>query len=470
MAARLPTLEYRITRTFKWPWFGTISLLGATVVLFLLAFINIPLTGYETVVTFQNDFNATDLHWFHRFMPFRIPKPGSLCDPHIFKVGDAFTTNYTFYEWSIDSVVKPNAGDSAISYKGIPLTFCDVTSIYADGDIRSWNIDFTVIVTCKKEDMFNVTARTSFSMGLLPGRYSPLLGTVRFFNDGTNDIRGEILDGIIRAAATDVGTRAYNAFVLSNFTTATIISLRSDFAFCPMSIGLAALCSISRPEVVMTYVSAVYNNATIRLFDNSYPIDPVDNPYVLDADLERPFYNLLQAVYAAIRVDLGNPSLNNFILNPSALKGIIYENFPATTYNQNSVSTSSTLYSRWNNPTPELQKYLPVTLSGPAQVQVVYPCRFQQHKPIGSLIVSVLVATLSMFSSAWAVFILVATAFAKRTDPTANRCDGHCSRHRMTVEPSWFDSYNAYGLQPTEYSGHFQGPPTKDYVYAPLTT
>ena len=40
MGMKLPTLEYRITRTFKWPWFGTISLLGATLVIFLLACIN----------------------------------------------------------------------------------------------------------------------------------------------------------------------------------------------------------------------------------------------------------------------------------------------------------------------------------------------------------------------------------------------------------------------------------------------
>jgi hypothetical protein len=254
-----------------------------------------------------------------------------------------------------------------------------------------------------------------------------------------------------------------------------------------MSLGLAALCSISPPKLVITAAAAVYANATILQFDNSYPIDPVDNPYVLDADLERPFYNLLQAVYAAIRIDLGNPSLNNFILNPLALNATIFEKFPTTAYNQDQLSTTSTLYYRWHNPDPGLQKYLPVSVSGPAQVQVVYPCRFQQRKPLGSLIVSVLVATLSMFSSAWAVFILAATAFAKRTDPacvfspliifllaylefSANRCDGHCSRHRMTVEPSWFDSYNAYGLQPTKDSGHFQGPPPKDYVYAPLNT
>jgi hypothetical protein len=184
-----------------------------------------------------------------------------------------------------------------------------------------------------------------------------------------------------------------------------------------MSLGLAALCSISPPKLVITSAATVYPNATILQFDNSYPIDPVDNPYVLDADLERPFSNLLQAVYAAIRIDLGNPSLNNFILNPLALNATIFEKFPVTAYNQDLFSTMSTLYYRWRNPDPSLQKYLPVTVSGPAQIQVVYPCRFQQPKPLGSLIVSVLVATLSMFSSAWAVFILVATAFAKRTDP-----------------------------------------------------
>jgi len=255
-----------------------------------------------------------------------------------------------------------------------------------------------------------------------------------------------------------------------------------------MSLGLATICSISPPKFVITYAAAVYPNATIRLYDSQYPIDPVDNPYVLEADFERPFFNLLQAVYAAIRVDLGNPSFNNFILNPLALNGTIFQSFPVTAYNQDQVSTTSSLYSRWHNPDPELKKYLPVNVSGPAQIQVVYPCRFQQRKPLGPLIVSVLVATLSMFSSAWAAFILAATAFAKRTDPacvffplfttiklayfkfSANRCDGHCSRHRMTVEPSWFDSYNAYGLQSTGGTGHSPEPPPKDYVYAPLNT
>jgi hypothetical protein len=155
----------------------------------------------------------------------------------------------------------------------------------------------------------------------------------------------------------------------------------------------------------------------MKRFESSSPIDPVSNPYLLDADVELPAFNLLQAVYAAIRVDLGNPSLNNFILNPSALNGTIFEKFPVTAYNQDQLSTTSTLYSRWHNPNPDMQKYLPVNVSGPAQMQVAYPCRFQRRKPLGSVIVSVLVATLSMFSSAWAIFIYLATTYAKHTDP-----------------------------------------------------
>ena len=214
-----------------------------------------------------------------------------------------------------------------------------------------------------------------------------------------------------------MGVRVFNAFIGSNYTTATIISLRADFAFCPMSLSVATPCSILPPKFVITHAAAVYANATIQLFDNSYPMDPVRNPYILDANFERPSSNLLQAVYAAIRVDLGNPSLNNFILNPLALNGTIFEHFPVTAYNQDQSSTTSTLYHQWHNPPPNTQRYLPINVSGPAQIQVAYPCRFQQRKPLGSLIISVLVATLSMFSTAWAVFILAATALAKRTDP-----------------------------------------------------
>jgi hypothetical protein len=153
------------------------------------------LAGYETITVFESDFNATQSLWFHRFLPFNVPKSGTLCEGTIFNVGDPLTTNYSFFQWTMDSIIQPNAGQSGILYSSNPLTFCDVTSIYLDGSLLSWSMDFTVIATCLDANLFNVTARASFSIGLLPGRYSPLLGQ-RVASDGAQNLQGEILDGL----------------------------------------------------------------------------------------------------------------------------------------------------------------------------------------------------------------------------------------------------------------------------------
>ena len=153
------------------------------------------LTGYETVTVFESDFNASQTFWFDRFLPFYEPKPGTLCDGHIFNVGDPLTTNYSFFHWNIDSIIVPNAGQSGILYSGVPLTFCDVTTIFVDGSLLSWSIDFTVMSSCVDSNLFNVTSLASFSMSLLPGRYSPLLGVQSTSNGGENIIGG-ILNGL----------------------------------------------------------------------------------------------------------------------------------------------------------------------------------------------------------------------------------------------------------------------------------
>lgn len=207
------TLEYPLTRTFRWRWFTPAALLGAFVVLIFLTLINsrsnhlclprikatnepfpvVPLTGYEIVTLFKDDYNVAETHWFYSFMPFRRHS-GPICDAHLFKLGDSFTTNYTFFYWSIESIIKPNAGKSGVFYTGTPLTSCDVSSIYINGDLHTWNVDFTVVISCKTDDNFPITARTSFSKSFLPGLYQPLLATVRLDNEGIPDFRGVVLD------------------------------------------------------------------------------------------------------------------------------------------------------------------------------------------------------------------------------------------------------------------------------------
>jgi len=438
-------LDYPITRSFSWRWFSPISLAGSFIIIVFLSVVNTALTGYETVTVFESDFNVTQSHWFNNgFLSFHQPKPGTLCDTHVFNVGDPLTTNYSFFQWSMDSIIQPNAGQSGISYGGTPLTFCDVTSVYLDGNILSWSMDFTVISSCVDANLFNVTARASFSMGLLPGRYSPLLG-LRVASDGTQDARGQILDGLLSSATQDLGTRVYNALLFSNQTSAVTLSAQANFNYCPMSLGLDAPCAVNPPQFDIFAAAIVFPNSTIHYYTSQIPIDPVWNPWVFDNDTELAFFNLIQAVYASVRIDLGNPSLNNFILYPEAMNNTIAPTFPITPANGEAFSNSS-LYTILSSPFPWLQQNLPVTLSGPAIIQVVYPCQFQQRKTPAALFISVLVATLSMFSTGWAVFMLLATTVAKRNNPAANRCEGH----RLDLDPSWFDE--AYGLSAGEFS------------------
>lgn len=267
-----------------------------------------------------------------------------------------------------------------------------------------------------------------------------------------------------------MGIRVYNALLFSNQTSATSLSAQVNFNYCPMSFGLNASCAINPPQFNISLASIVFPNSTIRNYNSVAPVNPVWNPWVLDNDTELAVYNILQTVYAAVRIDLGNPSFNNFILNPAAVNNTIYPTFPITPANGEAYSNSS-LYSTLSLPLPG--QNLP-TLSGPATIQVVYPCQFQQLKAPGALIISVLVATLSMFSTGWAVYMLLAKNIAKRHNPTgsfilstvvffcnhscdsdlsllvANRCYGHCPQHLLDLDPSFFDE--AFALQP-EASG-----------------
>lgn len=403
-------LEYRITRPFpqEWRWFTPLSFAGAFIALVFLCTLNVALTGYEPVTAFEGDFNATQSFWYNSYMPFRVPKPGTLCDPHVFNAGDPFTTNYTFFAWSVESITRADAGSSGVSYKGDTLNDCDVSSIYVDGDLRAWSVAFTVVVQCYK-----VSAKTSFTTAVLPGTYSPLLGMVKLAEG--SDMRPAVFHALLTAATQDLGQRSYNALVTSNYTSFVGVSVQADITPCPMSLGSSAACGLATPNFTISSAAVVMSNLTY--FQDLAP--PIT---VLNDDIMLPMFNMLQTAYAIIRVELGNPSPNNFILHPNVTDSTIASKFPATPLNQAGVSG---LYQEWTNPDPEMKKYLPVNVSGPANIQVVYPCRFQQQKTPGQLFISVLVATSSMFISGWAVFMLVAVYFAKRKGPSANQCQGH---------------------------------------------
>ena len=141
---------------------------------------------------FRSDYGTRQTHWYDRFW---TKEPVPLCDTHIFNVGDALTTNYTLFAWTLGSITVANAGNSGYAYNGTTLTDCDISSLFITGDLRSWTISFVVLISCSKNQEYDITATTRFSISGLPGDYSPLLGMARSLEaGGQGDKRAIIID------------------------------------------------------------------------------------------------------------------------------------------------------------------------------------------------------------------------------------------------------------------------------------
>jgi hypothetical protein len=121
---------------------------------------------------------VTQKLWYDRFFP-GVAKPGTLCDPHVFNVGDSFTTSYGIFQWTVEFIAKPNAGKSGIAYSGTTLENCDITALYLNGDMRTSTLDVAAVVSCHVQNDFDMNIRTSFSIDSLPGKHTALLGALR---------------------------------------------------------------------------------------------------------------------------------------------------------------------------------------------------------------------------------------------------------------------------------------------------
>ncbi|KAJ7178907.1 hypothetical protein C8R46DRAFT_1323105 [Mycena filopes] len=423
-------LEYTLTRPFPGKWFTIAAYVGAIILIGFLTTVNVALTGYDTVTVFQSDYNVTQSHWYHQYLPSLMPKAGTLCDSRVFNLGDTFTTNYTLFQYSIASVVKANAGDSGISYRGSTLEDCDVSSLFVHGDVSTYTIDYTALVTCRT-DTFEITARNDFSISSLAGKFSPLLGVQRssknrvegLFNK-TRDARGIVLDAVTSLSSTDVASRVFTLLQATNNTSPVIISLRADFPFCPASLGRVAACAVNTPQFNISESFVSFSNLTFQQYSAGAELSEFNQP-VITSDLYNVLANVIQTMYAAVRIDLGNPSPNNFLLNTSVVPQTIFSTFSSIPGVFNASEEYANLVGEAVNPDFNMTGLLPLSVVGPAVLDVVYLCQFQQRKAPAQAFIAVLVATLSMFGSAWAIFLALATKVVKRRDSGANDCAEH---------------------------------------------
>jgi hypothetical protein len=197
---------------------------------------------------------------------------------------------------------------------------------------------------------------------------------------------------------------------------------------CPASMGTSAPCANSIQSINVNATTFIYANYTRITFDSSVPLSDTNQPQFVHMDIYRPLINIAEMLIAAVRIDLGNPSPNNFLLHRSALNATLYSIFPASSL-MNASMTS--LYDAIIH--PELYNMggmLPLTMAGTANIQTLFLCHLQQLKASGPLVISVMVATLSILITVWALIIkaasfLIASPGALMTFECSNACLTH---------------------------------------------
>ncbi|KAJ3546875.1 hypothetical protein NMY22_g1867 [Coprinellus aureogranulatus] len=422
-----PNIEYPATHEFQSKLFNRLVYPAALLSLVILTIANVALVGYESSVALSSDFNATQTFWFHSFIP--PPRPGTLCDPHVFNVGETLVTNTSIFDWKILAITRPNAGKSGIAYNGAALDSCDVAQMSFFGDIRTYNLEINAYIACNARDGLEVIATTSLAFSPLPGRRGPILRNLRQASD---DVLNTHLMDMFVMATDDAGSRLWNIFQASNRTGTVAVSLEAYTEFCPSSVGFQngapLACATDPPQFNLTAANTI--DASLDLLqDASFPPSPGPR-LVLDDNLRPPITNILHLALAAIRIDLGNPSPNNFLTHPEVLNRTLVDVFPAIGATP---SMQSQLFTYLEQQTAVIgsdsgSAFDPFTIPGPAILQAVYVCRLQKRRSAGNLIVTVFVATAGMFTSGWAFFIFLAryihSTREKAEESEGERSDG----------------------------------------------
>jgi hypothetical protein len=132
-------------------------------------------------------------------------------------------------------------------------------------------------------------------------------------------------------------------------------------------------------------------------------------------------YNVINVFYAAVRLDLGHWTPDNvsfhilrnlpclirpcpqIFTNTTSFKRLIRDTDSTNTTFRDIATSKGMAYVNSTHPPPRC-----------AAIQIPYTCNVMRRKPIGSFIVSVLSATLSMFLGTWGIVVAVLSFIVRR--------------------------------------------------------
>ncbi|KAG8999729.1 hypothetical protein FRB94_014082 [Tulasnella sp. JGI-2019a] len=411
---QLPRVSYGLSRNFRWKWFSLIAYTGVLVVVGFLIPLNYALTGFETVSIMSPNFTMAASHWYRNF---GSNPPGSDCEPRVFNIGDTFVTDSGIFTWSIAGVLSgPTFNNTrenvtslaSVIYNGTNLDNCDWIDMSVNANSYTMQTTFTASVVCNSTYFPVIMSTTVTTLDVQPP--GTLLDDLA---PESHSVANQI-SGLLNFAGVSLTENIATVLGTSNTTDppATVV-----YRYV-IKDGDGLFCHSQRVGPVFPSCLAVPPS-----FDSiaEYHID-AKSTYGLVDDTSSPYgatlNNSLQLMMAAVRLDIGNVLPNNFL---------VYNNTINATISQTpDVEVESNLYEHLiGGSGGNTTLGVPIDPSQPAIVATQYLCHVQLKKSTGQIIIAVLVATLSMFSSGWAAFIMVATYFEKKRYGEPDLRDGH---------------------------------------------
>ncbi|KAJ7718704.1 hypothetical protein B0H14DRAFT_3010856 [Mycena olivaceomarginata] len=184
-------------------------------------------------------------------------------------------------------------------------------------------MDLTAIVSCRADgtqviqgNNYEITARTDWSEST-SGKYSSLLGAQKAMKKS----QGAALNAV-SSLAVDFATRVLLLDAFTNGSFPSIISFRVDFPWCPASLGRDAPCALQVPPLNISSMFSYKSSRDFQQYFASEPANDLNKPLVTNDTLGI-ISNIVQSAYAAVRLDLANPSPNNFLLNTAMISEAI---------------------------------------------------------------------------------------------------------------------------------------------------
>ncbi|KAJ6578061.1 hypothetical protein B0H19DRAFT_1253346 [Mycena capillaripes] len=380
----VPRFSYSISKPFPRKYryfllvFGMLSTAAFTT-------INVFLVGYDVITITSTHFNSTpgsDLSmWYTGGGTFG-------CFPHQFQLGDWFRTNISAFSYSIFDVTSSQSSQSEAGglpaatgflYANQDLTACDVDQFEITVKPGDRLIMATVTILCPPPLSFRAVTSWSYSNHAMIGSRAvsafPLNSLARAITDGMRNIMGE--------AYGDISNRLY----ATNGTT-----YPSQQIYKVIAQGKPN-CDRSPPF-----------QCVIPPFTSYDAIGNIDLNILGAKDIaadEGNLYNVINIFYGGVRLDLGHWTADNLFTNTTSFRQFVRVTSSANPAFRALATTQGMAYANSTNPS------LPDVPTQPAVIQIPYTCNIMQRKPIGSFVINILSATLSMFLGTWGLIIAI---------------------------------------------------------------